>query len=220
MNDVFYMSIKAICVVYLLYRLFVVIRDGLFGLWKRIFVTKTDRIGEWRMMPEHDTDVVGRTQSIYLEDPSIVPIMPVRSEELERTDTPYEEPEISADEVEDTLSGSGETILPDDGELYDDAAIAPDNEFSRGMTFDQISNAVAVITNDINDESKVSEAARTLYEIRNTDMFGFFTEHIANSEIVDNLLCKYIDSDGHALHQSKEMPKDEKLSDFDWGKYI
>lgn len=222
MTYVFYVTVKVVCSFYLLYRLFVLlVRYEMFGLWERVFVTKSDHIDVSGVGSEHSIDILGKTTSVYLDDPSTVTIMSVRSEMLERADIIFEEDaDISADEVEETLARTEKPILPDDSELYDEIPIVSDNEFSQGMTFDQISNAVAVIANGTFDGDNASEAARTLYEIRNTDMFGFFTTQVANAEAVDNLFRKYIDTNGYALIQQSLTSSSPELLNFDWDKYV
>ena len=216
MTYVFYVIVKVVCSFYLVYRLFVLlVRYEMFGLWERVFVTKSDHIDVPVVGSEHSTDILGKTTSVYLDDPSTVTIMPVRSEIIFEEDA-----DISADEVEETLARTGNPTSLNDSELYDDVPIVSDNEFSQGMTFDQISNAVAVIANGTFDGDNASEAARTLYEIRNTDMFGFFTTQVANAEAVDNLLRKYIDTNGRTLMQQSLTSNSPELLNFDWDKYV
>ncbi len=200
----------------------ILFRRRIFGLWNRIFVSRKD--SEISMQPvsaDALPDVMGETTSVYLDDPISVDIMPVRSEELEHIDLSDDDvADISTDEVENTLIAPSENVRPDESELYDEDQVVPDNEFCRGMTYDQIANAVAVVSAGIAVGENASDAARMLYEVRNTDLFSFFTEQVADAERVENLIRKYVDSGETASPRNNENLSNVGQVNFDWGKYV
>lgn len=149
------------------------------------------------------------------------PPVPVRSEPLEKSDFIGEEEEISSDDVEAHLLPPEERALTEEEcfEPLPGVDPAPDPEFSSGLTFEQMSNAVGVITEAVDDEQKVIEAAKTIYNIRHTDLFQFFTTEAGSAAMVEQLFAECLDSEGQPLpyrRQKQTIPD----GPFDWSKYI
>lgn len=223
MNISFNDMTKIVCFLYLSYRLYMILfRGRILGFWNCIFVSrKYSNNSMQSVTADASPDVVGETTSVYLEDPISADIMPVRSEDLEHIDLSDDDvADISTDEVENTLIAPNENVRPDESELYDVDQVVPDDEFCRGMTYDQIANAVAVVSNGTAVGENASDAARVLYEVRNTDLFNFFTEQVADAERVEHLIRKYVDLGETASPKDIENPTEVGRVDFDWGKYV
>ncbi|WP_304719858.1 DUF4122 family protein [uncultured Alistipes sp.] len=217
-----YFTVKVGCTLYLLYRLWeTLFRHRLFGIWERLFkaTPPTDRKAEHPKDSEvPDDEVLGKTHVVYLEDPVIAATIPVRSEDLPPSDFIGEEEEISADAVEHTLSEASSTALPGEEELYEDAEPAPpDEEFSRGLTYDEISNAVGVLTTAAPDVDNALAAARTIFDLKNTDLFEFFTTQVSNAETIEKLFETCLDEkDQPQRHNTQKAD----VSDFQWERYV
>ncbi len=217
-----YFTVKVGCTLYLLYRLWeALFRRRLFGIWERLFkaTPPTDRKAEHSKDSEvPDDEVLGKTHVVYLEDPEVAATIPVRSEDLPPSDFIGEEEEIPADAVEHTLSEASSTTLPGEEELYEDAEPAPpDEEFSRGLTYDEISNAVGVLTTAAPDVDNALVAARTIFDLKNTDLFEFFTTQISNAETIEKLFETCLDEKDQPQRYNTQKAD---VSDFQWEKYI
>lgn len=217
-----YFTVKVGCTLYLLYRLWeALFRRRQFGIWERLFkaTLPTDRKAEHSKDSEvPDDEVLGKTHVVYLEDPVIAATIPVRSEDLPPSDFIGEEEEISADAVEHTLSEASSTAPPDEEELYEDAEPAPpDEEFSRGLTYDEISNAVGVLTTAALDVDNSLAAARTIFDLKNTDLFEFFTTQVSNAETIEKLLEACLDENGQPQRHNTQKAD---VSDFQWERYV
>ncbi len=218
-----YLIVKVGCTLYLLYRLWeALFRHRLFGIWERLFkaTLSTDRKAEHPKDSEvPDDEVLGKTHIVYLEDPEVAATIPVRSENLPPSDFIGEEEDIPADAVEHTLSEASSTTLPGEEELYEDAEPAPpDEEFSRGLTYDEISNAVGILTTAAPDVDNALAAARTIFDLKNTDLFEFFTTQVSNSVAIEKLLTDCLNSDGQPLQNRKS--ETVEISGFRWEVYV
>lgn len=225
MGTRFYFVIRLLVATYVLYKLW----RMLFGaevhtIWKRLFTTKVKPVStvtsEQQQTQTLEGDVLGKTHIVYLEDPEVAATIPVHSEKLPPPDFIGKEEDIPSDDVEAVLApGEARKILEDDERyerLDDDSGLDP--EFSTALTYDQMANAVNVLTNTTDDEAKVMDAAHTLYTVRNTDLFQFFTAQVSNTERVEHLLEECLDVDGKPLAQrrSRKVPVEK----FDWGQFV
>lgn len=218
-----YFAVRVGCALYLLYRLWnALFRQRLFGIWDCLSDVQPPVIQNTekeKPAAQSDNEVLGKTHIIYLEDPEIAATIPMRSEDLPPSDFIGEEEEIPADAVEYTLSGASSTAPPDEEELYEDGEPTPlDEEFSRGLTYDEISNAVGALTTAAPDADKALAAARTIFNLKNTHLFEFFTTQVSNSVAIENLLTECLNSDGQPLLTRKSST--DKVADFHWKRYV
>ena len=214
-----YFAVRVGCALYLLYRLWnALFRQRLFGIWDRLLEAEppATQTAEKTKDPElSDDDVLGKTHLVYLEDPEAAATIPLRSEDLPPSDFIGEGEDILTDAVEDTLSNTSAITPPNDEELYEDAEPIPlDTEFSRGLTYDEISNAVGVLTTAAPDTDKAFAAASTIFSLRNTELFEFFTTQVSNTATVEELLTDCLDNDGQPLQTRKFV------EDFQWERYV
>lgn len=214
-----YFAVRVGCTLYLLYRLWdALFRQRLFGIWNRLLEAEppATQTAEKTKDPElSDNDVLGKTHLVYLEDPEVAATIPMRSEDLPPSDFIGEEEDILTDAVEDTLSNTSAITPPSDKELYEDAEPTPlDTEFSRGLTYDEISNAVGVLMTATPDADKTFAAAQTIFNLKNTDLFEFFTMQVSNTAAVERLLAECLDNTGQPL------PTRKFVEDFQWEIYV
>lgn len=226
METYLHFVVKSIVAFHVLRQLWIVLLRGrLFGVWR---LSKKqdqpeddpDRLPAEPVAEPDDGEVVGRTQSVYLKDPDADP-EPVWSDELEPTGFIGRDEEISADDVEvQDLTRTAADVLPEEErfEVLDRNAPGLEAEFSTGLTFEKLANAVGVLTDATGDEDKVVEAAKTLYDVRQTDLFEFFTTQISNKEMVERLLHECLDEEGRPRPQRKA--KATQAAGFNWKKFV
>ena len=171
-----------------------------------------------------DNDVIGKTNIVYLEDPEIACKVPARSEPLPPAEEMEEEEDISADDVESTFTGNPPGGLSEEekAELMSDYVSEVDEDFSTGMTYEDMMNAVGVLTGEnrnTNDE-KVIRTVKSIYDIRQTEIFDFFTTEVSNIELVESLFKECLDEYGEPLPQRKKATPPESEEKFDWDKYV
>lgn len=218
-----YFAVRIGYTLYLLCRLWdALFRQRLFGIWNHLFDMRQTVIHDIEKLPnQSDDNVLGKTHLVYLEDPEAAATVPMRSEDLPPSDFIGEEEEIPTDAVEDTLSDASVMTPPSTEELYEDTEQAPlDTEFSRGLTYDEISNAVGVLKTVTTNVDKTLAAARTIFNLKHTDLFEFFTTQISNTAAVERLLVECLD-DGEACHSFlSTQSKSNDVTTFRWERYI
>lgn len=215
----FYFAVKAACFAYLAWRLWnALFRRQLFGIWARLFELRKQQNDVDSVSSEEGSEatVLGRTNFVYLEAPAEEAVVPERSEELPRNDLLNEELDVNADDVESSLANDAVAMPPSEEELYDDEheTVPLDAEFSRGMTFNEIANAVEVLSTTTEDRAKTLAAAQTIFNLKNTELFEFFTTQVSNTAAVDRLLAECLDNTGQPLSTLKSV------TDFQWERYI
>lgn len=214
---------------YVLYRIWIILFGRrLFGLWDKIPMRPpkgTPEPARTAVTEKEMTNVVGKTMVVYLDDPELAAKVPAHSEKLEPSGFIGEEPDIPDDEVESYLSARPETpeeVLEEQErfEVMDDPAPGLDPDFSTGLTFEEMANAVGVLTVATDNEKQIIEAAKTIYSIRSTDLFEFFTKEVSNLDNVEKLMSDCLNDDGTplAVRRSKRVPEDMKP--FDLNKYV
>lgn len=215
----FYFAVKAACFAYLAWCLWnALFRRQLFGIWARLFELQqrqNDRDSISSKEPS-EVSVLGRTNFVYLEASAEAAIVPERSEELPRNDLMNEEFDVDADDVESSLAHDAVAMPPSEEELYDNEheTVPFDEEFSRGMTFNEIANAVEVLSTTTEDSAKTLAAAQTIFNLKNTELFEFFTTQVSNTAAVDRLLAECLDNTGQPLSVLRSV------SDFQWKRYV
>lgn len=215
----FYFAVKAACFGYLMWRLWnALFRRQLFGIWARLFELRQQQKNVDSVSSEEDSEatVLGRTNFVYLEASAEAAVVPERSEELPRNDITDEEHDIDADDVVSSLSNDAVAVPPGEEELYDDEheAVPLDAEFSRGMTFNEIANAVEVLSATTEDRTKTLAAAQTIFNLKNTELFEFLTSRVSNTAAVDRLLAECLDNTEQPLSTLKSV------TDFQWERYV
>ena len=162
-----------------------------------------------------DDDVIGKTNVVYLEDPSTVKPVPVRSEPMEKV--PIEEDgDISSDDVEQENKG---LTAEDREELMAPVDAEPDPEFCTALTFEEINNVAEILDSDIQDEQKAVRAATTIHhKMQDTVILSFLTDKLCNQEKVSRLLNEYLDESGRSFARRK--PASRRKESFDIEEYV
>lgn len=222
-------TVKIVVCGYVLYKVWTLLfKNKLFGIWDKLPVKKKiipKPVAEIKPIQEIETDIIGKTTIIYLEDPELAAKVPVRSENLEPSDFIGEEPDIPDDEVESNLSPqpkSPEEVLEEQErfEVLDGIAPGLDPDFSTGLTYEELSNAVGVLTVQADNEQQIIDAAKTIHTIKDTDLYEFFTNQVSNLDNVESLLRDCLDEGGNPLKERKSKKKNENLSSFELDKYV
>lgn len=229
METYFYFSVKTVCCGYLFYRLWIFLfRQRIYGLWEdmvKYLPKKKEKPAAPVTAPkDDDNEVIGKTNIVYLEDPEIACKVPARSEPLPPVEKMEEEEDISADDVESTFTGNPPGGLSEEekAELMSDYVSEVDEDFSTGMTYEDMMNAVGVLTEEnrnTNDE-KVIRTVKSIYDIRQTEIFDFFTTEVSNIELVESLFKECLDEYGEPLPQRKKEAPPESEEKFDWDKFV
>lgn len=222
MEHTFYMIVRVVVAAYVLYRLYIVVyKKQLYGVWEYLpalreyLLQKEEQKKSEKEKPqpivkvESSPSVIGKTTVVYLEDPATATVAPVLTVQLETTGYIGEEEDISPDEVESELTPPAEKVLTKDEyyERLDENAPGEDLELSTGLTYQQLSQAVDVLSSpslENRKDTEVMEVARTLYAIRGTDMFQFFASQVGNMAMVEQLLEECLDGDGQPLPKRKK----------------
>ena len=222
-------AVKVVVCGYVFYRVWIILfRERLFGFWDKIPVRppKGTPEPEMAIVTERKVnDVVGKTMIIYLDDPEQAAKVPVQSEKLEPSDFIGEEDDISDDDVESDLSKKALTPeeMQEEQERFDaqeDLAPELDPDFSTGLTFEQMENAVGVLTISTDNEQKIIEAATTIHRIKDTDLFEFFTNQVSNLDNVEKLMNDCLDDNGSPLPERKSKRGSGNLKSFSLNKYV
>ena len=229
MEAYLYFTVKLAVFGYVLYRIWIILfKERLFGLWDRIPVHAkkdfTEPVIE-TVKEKGATDVVGKTTVVYLEDPELAAKVPAHSEKLEPSGFIGEEPDISGDDVESDLQTKNltrEEMLEEQErfETADDLAPGIDPDFSTGLTYEQMANAIGVLTVSTDNEQQIIEAAKTIHSIKDTDLFEFFTNQVSNLDNVEKLMSDCLDDDGTPLPVRKSKRNIDNLKSFKMNRYV
>lgn len=222
MEVYFNLFVKVATLAYVLLKLWLfLVRNKGYGVWDRLLPDVRKREApeqepEPATAPIPDKGIMGKTHTTYLKKE--VPSVPGMSQGLEPSDFIGEEADISPDEVEADLSGGTGPMQPDEEERFfplEERGDTGMNEFSSGMTYDELSNAVGVVSGGESGDDNRIRAARTLYEVRQTDLFQFFTTQVTNVETVDRLFEECLDGNGSPLKRPQRRREFDPVEGFD-----
>ncbi|NDV81545.1 DUF4122 family protein [Bacteroides sp. 51] len=221
-----YFTVKLLTCGYVFYKIWIIVfNQRLFGLWDRIPVRPPkDAPGPViTVVTEKElSEVVGKTTITYLDDPELAAKIPAHTEKLEPSDFIGEEPDISEEEVESELSVSS-VILEEMQkeqerfEVMDDLTTELDPDFSTGLTYEEMANAVGVLTDATTDEQKIIDAAKTIHNIKDTDLYEFITHQVSNQDNVESLMRDCLDEVGNPLSHRKSK---RDLKEFDINSFV
>lgn len=222
MEHYMYLTVKAVAAGYILYRVWIILFHGrLFGLWDRIPVRRrVVKTVKETPIPENKTvsRLVGKTQGSYLLDtPPVVDPVPVLP--------PEPEPDVvGGDEDADDFEVGQTTVAerPPDNELYDyDDKLPPASmDYSTGLTYEQLSEAVAFMSAPTEDDEAMMRTAETMLSIRNTDVFEIIEREISSSDAIGRLFNECLDGNGERLPKRKSKMMGGEVASFDFDKYI
>ncbi len=245
MGTYVYLTVKIVCAVYILNRLWLLLfRRKAEGLWDRLYRwARIIRIIMWRW---HKIRMVAkaerrkrrtiRNQKKKKEAAAVAPSTycevigktksvyipdpkkvkePVRSEPLPESDFIGEDDDISADDVDDILEPMDEEDLQ---ELMEPGLSEADPDFSQAMTYDDINNMVAVASGANKDETDTIRAVETLYSIRQSDIYEFILSESDNKDRIERLMNERFDEKAAPNKHSERL--ETQTSGFDWSQYV
>ena len=158
-------------------------------------------------------EVIGKTKIVYLEDPDMARKTPTRSEPMKKE--PIEEDEdIDPDDVIDGFSSQKGLTESEKRELMSNDGCVPDPDFSRALTFEELNNVADVLILGTDDRKKIRNAAETLYQLQDTDLFRFFATELSTQSQLEKLLKENMPNGKEAPKQSLEQIR------IDWNKYM
>lgn len=202
-----YLSVRLGCAVYLLYKVWgqkARIRECCDLLYTPVKRKGPEAVSGAEV---NETDVMGSTRFVYLDEDAGKTGAPFMSHPLE-TGTDYlgEEEGVPSDEVECSLPLEKMRMLQEEQEGLDLPASGTD-AVTQAVTLDDLSlvgDVLMKVDGADRDEGKASAAARTLLAIRNTDLFDVFVSQAGNEEAVSRLLERYLDEDGRPLDRERK----------------
>lgn len=163
--------------------------------------------------PAKDDDVIGKTKIVYLEDPEVARKTPTRSEPMKKE--PIEEDEdINPDDVIDDFTPKKGLTESEKRELMSNDGCVPDPDFSRALTFEELDNVADVLISGTDDRKKIRNAAETLYQLQDTDLFRFFSTELSTQSQLEKLLKENMPNGKETSKQSLEQ------IGIDWNKYM
>ena len=221
MEQLFYLTVKGLSVVYLLYKTF----RFLFGKqgenrWNFLTPTireKKETIVSQAKPEQSPCSIVGKSQTVYLEEPPPPKkVEPAFSEDLEQIPSYEEEPDVTTDDVDVSFD---EGVLSEE-ERFTPLDMEPDSEpVSTGMTFEQISEVLDVVQGKNTNDADELAAARILYEVQGGDLFNFLAAQAENEAIIERLLKENLDDAGEKLPENRKKQQRE-IAAFDMEKYV
>ncbi len=158
-------------------------------------------------------EVMGKSNIIYYEDPEVARKTPIRSLELKEVELPVDEG-IKSEDVEDNFV-QRERLSEDDMQELMSSESIPDPEFSEACTFEQLGNVADVLLNKTTDKDKVITVAETLYMLKDSDIYHFFSTSVSMEKQVDKLIRDNLDTSGH---RSNGMQSGRTA--IDWTKFM
>ena len=211
MEELIYFCVRIVCIGYLLY--------SVYGWRRRIETVCTLLYGKPCVKKEKketvvtesavsDTEVMGSTRYVYLDENAGKTAAPFMSQPLERNFIGEEEDNLQLDKMKLLQEVQGDL----DAESPEVESVSPVLS-SRDMEV----LGEYLTHQDEADHEKAMQAARVLFSIRQTSLIDVFLSNMENSAIVEELIDRYLDEDGN--------PKPLKVKDGnepsdDWRKYI
>lgn len=217
MEALIYMSVRLACLAYILYKVWGW-KSKVDEIYLLLYGKGTEKDSEEEKpvnspVPATETDVMGRTRFVYLDEDAGKTVAPYMSQPLDmNTDYIGEEEDIPEEEVECKLPLEEMKMLKKEQEELDETSLEVDS-VSQAVTPDDLNNAGDVLfkLNDADkDENKSRRAAITLYAIRDTDLYDIFSSQVENKGVIENLLGKYLDGEGIPLllkEKKREQPQ-------------
>jgi hypothetical protein len=161
---------------------------------------------------ESEIDVVGKSTTAFLAPLIPASIKPIMSEDLEMESDVKNEPDIASEQVADNLNSP---FIPDDDELeqYRNDDVDLSGEFSQGLTYQQISQAIDVVQGKTYGENDEIAAGET-FSFMPSDFLDMICTQVEHESIVKRLISCYVDAVG------KVKPAPALVANFDINNYV
>lgn len=224
MEEIVYLSVRLACASYILYKVWGVrkkVREICDLLYAKAASSGEKRKETGIVLPQQtdESDVMGSTRFVYLDENAGKTVAPYMSQPLE-SNYIGEDEDIPEEEVECNLPLEEMKMLKEEQREFDETSPEVDS-ISGVVTPADLDNAGDVLfkLNDADkDEEKSRRAALTLHAIRETDLFEIFSSQVENKNIIENLMGKYLDMEGNA--SSVWKARDKNLLPVDWKQFL
>lgn len=227
MEGLVYFSVRLGCAAYLLYKVWEQ-KGKIRELCDLLYTPAVKKEKEAATSPvsADGVDVMGKTRFVYLDENAGQTVAPYMSEPMEQGSSDYigEEEEIREEDVECDLPLEEMELLRQEQEELD-RAMPGAEAVTQVITPEEFSIVVDVlmkVNGADQDMEKRYSAARTLFAIRNTNLFDLFTSQVGNEEVVNQLLEEHLDEEGRPLLPKKLLfQKGKKEGDgVDWRELV
>lgn len=217
MEEIVYVSVRLLCAAYILRKVW-----GFKAEVRQVcdLLCRNGRqdVGEKeKNVPIDNGAVIGETKFVYLDENAGTAVAPYMSQPLENATIEEENDIIKADDFECNLPLEEMKLLKEEQERLD--ADSPAVEIiSEAVTQDDLENMGDVlfrIDGAATDEEKSLRAAKTLYAIKETEMFAVISSQVENKDFITELMDKYLDEDGNLLPTNRN-DKAKLVADKDW----
>lgn len=219
MEEVIYLSVRTACAAYILYKVWQTksqVKRICEALYAVSSSAQAEKKGTPLPEPIPEADVMGGTQSVYLDENTGETGAPFLSLPLEK-DFIGEEAEMPEEDVECTLDLERMRLLQEEQEELD-AMNIPTEAVSQPVTQADLVNMADVLFNRNRareNEEQSSRAALTLHAIRETEMFAVIEAQVENKEVIEELMGRYLDEEGNPKPvRNSTPPKNESGKDW------
>lgn len=217
MEEIVYVSVRLLCAAYILRKVWgfkAEVRQVCDLLCRN---SRQDVSEKEKNVPIDNGAVIGETKFVYLDENAGTTVAPYMSQPLESAAIEEAGDIIEADDVECNLPLEEMKLLKEEQEGLD-ADIPEVETISEAVTQADLENMGDVlfrIDGAAADEEKSLRAAKTLYAIRETDMFTVISSQVENKDFITELMDKYLDEDGNPLPTNRN-DKAKLVADKDW----
>lgn len=219
MEEVIYLSVRTACAAYILYKVWQT-KSQVKRICDTLYAVSSSAQAEEKETPASgpppEADVMGGTQSVYLDENTGETGAPFLSLPLEK-DFIGEETETPDEDVECTLDLERMRMLQEEQEELD-AMNIPTEAVSQPVTQADLVNMADVLFNRNRareNEEQSSRAALTLHVIRETEMFAVIEAQVENKEVIEKLMERYLDEEGNPKPvRNGTLPKNESGKDW------
>ncbi len=217
MEEIVYVSVRLLCAAYILRKVWGFkaevrqVCDLFCGNARRMASDKEESL------PQVYADVIGGTKFVYLDEDAGSAATPYMCQPLESDFIGEDNHVIEVDDVECNLPLEEMKLLKEEQERLD--ADSPEvetiNEAVTQADLENIGDVLFRIDGAAADEEKSLRAAKTLYAIRETEMFTVISSQVENKDFITELMDKYLDEDGNPL-PTDGKGTEKVVADKDW----
>lgn len=202
MNLYIYSIVKLIIAGHVLRQVwFLLFRDHLFGLWDRLLMPAHKPAQQQKSVLDNE-EVVGKTQTRYLDDPDNP--QPVAFIPMELVQGAREEEQRDEEAYCDTERRTLKQIFRDN-ERFEEQT---EEQLSSGRSFDQL-------VHDTQHDSTSAPKPQGTQQLTAAQMAEFVTRQEENNAAIAKMLTRALDQKERSLGPNKRPTEN-----FDWGKYL
>lgn len=201
MEEIVYVSVRLFCAAYILRKVW-----GFKAEVRQVCDLFCDSARQGEVKKEESVQidngaVIGETKFVYLDENAGMTVAPYMSQPLESSAIEEAGDIIDVDDVECNLLLEEMKLLKEEQERLD--ADSPEVETISGAVtqadLENMGDVLFRIDGAAADEEKSLRAAKTLYAIRETEMFTVISSQVENKDFITELMDKYLDEDGNPL---------------------